>query len=269
MTRAQTHDASIDTQRRLSEFFEQVARAPERALLLDYDGTLAPFQPDTSRATPYRDVPAGLERIRNATDTRLVIVTGRRAYDAARLLALKRIEVWGCHGMERLRPDGTYEMPEISDTLRQTIAKADDLLSLHGLSDLLEHKPAGTAIHWRGREAISAEVRQKVQLVWADLPNKDGLRLDAFDGGMEIRVAATNKGDVVRRIVAEMDRGAAIAYLGDDRTDEDAFRALESRGLRVLVRNEFRETAADVWIRPPAGVLDFLAAWAAACGGAS
>ena len=269
MSLAQTYSASVDTQRALSSFFEQLASAPERALLLDYDGTLAQFRPDADRAIPYHGVPALLDRIRNTTDTRLVIVTGRRAHDAVRLLGLQRIEVWGCHGTERLRADGTHEMPDVDDRLLQTIAEADELLNLHGLSDLLEHKPAGTAIHWRGREAIAPEVRQKVQLVWAGLPNKDGLRLETFDGGMEIRVAGTDKGDVVRTILSEMGPDPAVAYLGDDRTDEDAFLALQGHGLRVLVRSEFRETSADVWIRPPEGLLAFLADWNAACGGAS
>jgi trehalose-phosphatase len=210
-----------------------------------------------------------LDRIRKITDTRLVIVTGRRSHDAARLLGLKHIEVWGCHGLERLRADGTFEMSAIDEHLLHTISEADELLTSQGLSELLEHKPAGTAVHWRGRESIAAEVRQKVHTAWASLKNRHGLCLEDFDGGMEIRVAATNKGDVVRAILSEMTRDSVIAYLGDDRTDEDAFVALDGRGLGVLVRTEFRETEADVWLRPPEGVLTFLTAWLAACGGAS
>ncbi len=179
MTNAQTYnpETSVDVQRRLSEFFGKLSRAPERALLLDYDGTLARFCTDADRATPYREVPPLLDRIRKHSSTRLAIVTGRRAYDASRLLGLKHIEVWGCHGLERLHPNGTYEMPGIDDRLLETISEADRLLTAEGLSDMLEHKPAGTAIHWRGREAIAAEILQKVQNVWARLPNKDGLRL--------------------------------------------------------------------------------------------
>jgi len=271
MAHAQTYSTSYlaAVQRQLCGFFDRLVGAPERGLLLDYDGTLAEFRPDAEKATPYREIPALLDRIRRHTDTRLAIVTGRRAYEAARLLGLKHVEVWGCHGLERLRADGTYEMPGIDTHMLNTISEADELLAEEGLSGLLEHKPAGTAVHWRGREAISAEVRQKVQSVWTRLQNKDGLRLDAFDGGMEIRVGATNKGDAVRTILSEMDHDAVVAYLGDDRTDEDAFLALEGRGLRVLVRTEFRETAADVWIRPPDGLVAFLADWSSACGGAS
>jgi trehalose 6-phosphate phosphatase len=269
MTHTLAHDQAFETPRRLSDFFGQLSRASQRALLLDYDGTLARFRADAENATPYREVPALLGLIRKSMDTRLVIVTGRRANDAARLLGLKRLEIWGCHGLERLRADGSCEMSELDDRVLQGVADAEELLTQEGLSDMLEHKPAGTAVHWRGREVMATEIRQKVQKVWDRLSNKDGLSLESFDGGMEIRVATINKGDVVRAILSEMRSDAAIAYLGDDRTDEDAFLALHGRGLSVLVRNEYRETAADAWIRPPAGVLDFLAAWAAACGGAS
>jgi trehalose 6-phosphate phosphatase len=53
----------------------------------------------------------------------------------------------------------------------------------------------------------------------------------------------------------------AVAYLGDDRTDEDAFMALRGRGLAVLVRPDLRATAAEVWIRPPDELLLFLQRW--------
>jgi trehalose 6-phosphate phosphatase len=271
MTNAQVYnpETSVDVQRRLSEFFGKLSRAQERALLLDYDGTLARFCVDADRATPYLEVPPLLDRIRKHTGTRLVIVTGRRACDAARLLGIDRVEVWGCHGLERLHPNGKYEMPGVDDRLVKTIAEADRLLTVEGLADLLEHKPAGIAIHWRGREAVSDEVRNKVQSVWESLRNKVGLRLEPFDGGLEIRVVTANKGDVVRTMLSELGPDPAVAYLGDDRTDEDAFVAIEGHGLSVLVRSEFRATAAEVWIRPPEGLVAFLTDWNAACGGAS
>ena len=72
-----------------------------------------------------------------------------------------------------------------------------------------------------------------------------------FDGGLEIRVAGPGKGDAVRAILKEAGPGAAVAYLGDDQTDEDAFHALKGIGLTVLVRPQSRPTAADVWLQPP------------------
>lgn len=96
------------------------------------------------------------------------------------------------------------------------------------------------------------------------LVEKGGLELLEFDGGVELRVSGRNKGSVVREVLAEEPTDAAVAYLGDDWTDEDAFRALRGRGLGVLVRDELRPTAAELWIRPPHQLVEFLDRWRAA-----
>ena len=62
-------------------------------------------------------------------------------------------------------------------------------------------------------------------------------------------------------ILEEMGGSGAVAYLGDDRTDEDAFEAIAGKGLGVLVRPERRPTAAEVWLKPPGELLDFLDQW--------
>lgn len=86
-----------------------------------------------------------------------------------------------------------------------------------------------------------------------------------FDGGIEITIGARDKGDAVRTILSEIGTDSAVAYLGDDTTDEAAFAALKGRGLNVLVRDEYRRTLADVWIRPPDEVAAFLSSWVSAC----
>jgi len=55
-----------------------------------------------------------------------------------------------------------------------------------------------------------------------------------------------------------------VAFLGDDLSDESAFRAVQRagrRGLSVLVRREWRDTAAEVWLRPPTELKEFLLRW--------
>ena len=78
---------------------------------------------------------------------------------------------------------------------------------------------------------------------------------------MELRVPGRNKGHAVKTILRETEKGALVTYLGDDITDEDAFKALKGKGLSVLVREEFRPTTADVWLKPPEGLLEFLSRW--------
>jgi len=92
------------------------------------------------------------------------------------------------------------------------------------------------------------------------------LTLRSFDGGLELRVPGRDKGSAVREVLAEEGVEAAAAYLGDDLTDEDAFRALQGKGLAALVRPESRPTAADIWLQAPDELILFLDRWLAAAG---
>ena len=69
------------------------------------------------------------------------------------------------------------------------------------------------------------------------------------------------KSDEGKRKIAQAGNVPAVAYLGDDLTDEDAFRAIKGVGLGGLVRAEFRPTAADIWLLPPEELIDFLRQW--------
>jgi trehalose-phosphatase len=167
--------------------------------------------------------------------------------------------------MERLHANGTYELATIDPQVHQRIREINELLAKAGLSEMLEFKPTGTAVHWRGMLS-SADVANMVRKVWL-MSSQQGLNLIRFDGGLEIRAAGKNKGDIVRSVLGEMGKKAAIAYLGDDQTDEDAFAALQGFGLGVLVQSQYRPTVADVWVRPPEDVIAFLQDWISACGG--
>lgn len=249
----------------ITAFFSRLSRARARALLLDYDGTLAPFNCDPRQAYPYPEIRETLHRIQRETDTRLVIVTGRHASDIPRLLKLTGIEVWGCHGVERLRADGSSEIARIEPRLLAAIETASQLIACEGFFNLAERKTASIAIHWRGKEHISENILRRMRHIWSMVPDRADLRLTPFDGGIEIRVANRDKGDAVRAILRDMGPDVAMAYLGDDITDEDAFGALTRRGLNVLVRERSRPTLADAWIKPPENLLKFLRGWISAC----
>jgi trehalose 6-phosphate phosphatase len=132
-----------------------------------------------------------------------------------------------------------------------------------GLDHAVEHKPAGIALHWRGlAPKMVAALREEIGQAWSPIVLRHGLKVVPFDGGLELRVPGRDKGTAVQTLLAELGSGTALAYLGDDLTDEDAFRAVGAEGLRVLVREEPRPTAADLWIRPPDDLLRFLLRWA-------
>jgi trehalose 6-phosphate phosphatase len=248
-------------------FFARLREASRRLLLLDYDGTLAPFTPDRMRAFPYRDIPELISKIM-AANTRVVLISGRSARE---LLFLSGIhpqpEIWGSHGAERLFANGRYEVDAPGVQHRLALQAARRAFVGNGLRDRIETKPGSIAVHWRGlapadQRATEIEVRHIAE----PLVQEHGLELLSFDGGLELRAPGKNKGDAVLTILAEAGRNVAAAYLGDDRTDENAFRAIKGRGLSVLVRSELRPTIADAWLRPPEELLHFLRDWLQACG---
>jgi len=251
----------------LRPFFDDLSRSPQSALLVDYDGTLAAFQLERDRAFPYSGVSILLTEILNAGHTRVVVITGRPAQEVVPLLGIEpHPEIWGADGLQRLRTDGPCELPHLDEPATQALAQADTWLDEVGLHSLAEHKPGGLAVHWRGLPpGKQDDIREIVSRRWLPVANSACMALQEFEGGLEMSMPDGNKGDAVRTILNELSRETSVAYLGDDETDEDAFNAVADRGLRVLVRPEWRDTGADIWIKPPAELLMFLCEWLAAC----
>jgi trehalose 6-phosphate phosphatase len=248
---------------RFKSFLETVARATEAALLVDYDGTLAPFSIERDQASPYPGIALALQEIARHGRTRLAVISGR---DASEVLALLNIhpppEVWGLHGLQRLKTDGSIELQRLDPRTREGLADAERWLDYQQLRGNAEFKTGSVAMHWRGLTEDSAEdIRARVMLGWRLITKYAGLDLLEFDGGVEIRAGQCDKGDAVRTFLNEIDAETPVAYLGDDSTDEAAFRAINGRGISVLVRSTWRRTAAQLWLKPPEELLEFLGLW--------
>lgn len=251
-----------ESKARLEMFFARLAEAQQSALLLDYDGTLAPFRVDASKARPWAGIEPLLDAIGDCEGARIVFITGRPAHSAARLLKLEcKPEIWGLHGAEHLMPDGTLERTPQDEPAMEAIEDARKAVEEAELGFRVEHKPNSVGVHWRGRTFESSQHAQEQALrLMERYTHVPTVKLLKFDGGLELR-AGNHKGDAVKAIRTELPRGAAIAYLGDDTTDEDAFKALGDQGLSVLVRKAWRPTAAQVWMRPPEELRRFLKQW--------
>jgi len=253
----------------LERFFARFASAPSRVLFADFDGTLAPFQVRPERARPYPGVVESLDRIMAQGATRVVMVSGRPAEELARLLPLRRLpEIWGAHGWQRLLPAGDLLEANPPAATRAQLDEAERLARrLAELGARVERKPASVAVHWRGLPVISsARLRDALATDWKPLAESATLQALPFDGGLELRARGIDKRHAVHTVLEEA-RGAVSAFLGDDLTDEDAFAAMRTRGLSVLVRPDVRHTGADVWLRPPAELVAFLKDWQRHCGG--
>ena len=244
-----------------SESLAQVGRGSS-LLMLDYDGTLAPFHDDRMQALPWPGVAERLDRLSKIPSVHLALVTGRSARELASLLPLQHpVEIWGSHGREHLTSDGVYTSSTLAPAQQAVLDQLEKSLKEAGFGAQMERKVASLAAHWRGLPLDAAEkIERTVRDAYLPSGGRTGLQLLVFDGGVEVRSDSINKGDAALHMVTRFPTATA-AYLGDDTTDEDAFAVLRGRALTLLVRPEPRPSQASHWLKPPEDLLTFLDAW--------
>ncbi|MEE4310598.1 MAG: trehalose-phosphatase [candidate division KSB1 bacterium] len=248
---------------KIEALYKDLAGAQHSVLMLDYDGTLAPFRKQRDQAFPYNGVRDILSRIIQTKCSRVVIISGRWTEDLIPLLGLDVLpEIWGSHGIERRMPNGQLTVMEMPEVSLKGLAEAEEWIETNLLSAYSEKKPGCLALHWRGqKESLIHDLRDRVTAAWRPVAEEHNLLLHSFDGGIELRVPGLDKGHAVKTILNEVDSTTPCAYLGDDLTDEDAFKQIRGRGTGILVRKEYRPSAAEVWIKPPEELLTFLKNW--------
>lgn len=199
------------------------------AVMLDIDGTLAPIAPrpeDARIPDSTRDV---LQRLVNLPRTQVALVTGRSADDARRM-AVPGVWIVGNHGLELQAPDGDTVADPDAAPYENAIASAANALAslqeeLHGV--ILENKHWGLGIHFR---LAAPEAIERIRTRVADVAADTGLRVTEGRKIFELRPPVrVDKGTAtiafLERIGALLPDASAF-FAGDDRTDEDAFRAL-------------------------------------------
>jgi trehalose 6-phosphate phosphatase len=230
------------------------ALAARRPVLVasDYDGVLARLRDVPSEAVPEPGVAEVLGRLGTAPEVTVALVSGRGVADLQSTSGLTGPLRWiGSHGAEFDGPL-TGELAARRDDLAARLAPL--VAATPGAH--LEVKPASVAVHVRtvsDRQAAAALLEDARALADSSLTMKPGKDV------LELAVTDADKGSAVRRLAAEV--GArAVVYLGDDVTDEDAFRALGADDVTIKVGDG--ATAAVHRVPDPAGavaVLDALA----------
>jgi len=232
-------------------------------LMLDFDGTIAPFVTERDKAAVRPDCKKLIDQIMNSGKTKVVIVTGRTIEDILPLINLETVpEIWGSHGWERREMDGSYYLWPAQDSHTSSLHLIMDLIADRGMEKFREDKPRSTALHWRGLPK-SEESRLKLLAAVEIKLNCDkyGLEFREFDGGAEARIPGRNKGDVVTSLIQEEGDGCFYAYLGDDSTDEDAFDAIAGHGMGILVGENIKPTKAEYNLDSNDGLEGFLNTW--------
>ncbi|MFV0422112.1 trehalose-phosphatase [Oleidesulfovibrio sp.] len=254
------------------EFWHQIAAAPGLLLMFDYDGTLAPFTTERDKAWPYAGVREALRTLVSLPDIHVAIVTGRTCAEIPSLLGLDAdVEIWGCHGGERKSAGGSCHKADLSPDLTALIESAYNKAAALIAPENIERKPFSVAVHVRSlQESRRKATLQAVCSAWASLPGYLTAELLPFACGLELRVAGYSKARAVTALLQEHPQAAAF-YVGDDKTDEDAFSALIPflqqgvPGAAVLAAVKPDVESAAQWIlSPPQELLEFLAFLAAA-----
>jgi trehalose 6-phosphate phosphatase len=244
----------------LEELRQRLRDRDRVALFLDLDGTLASITPtpDMTRIRP--QTRAALRSLVEDPRYHVTIVSGRGLLDLRNIVKLPGITLAGNHGLEiegrglqflhSGATDGISRIAQLCDELRLR------LRSVQGA--LVEAKGLTASVHYRLVAPGEVDgLRAMVQDAVA--PFRDRICLTQGKLVLELRPAvAWNKGTAVQWILRETghDQAAAI-YIGDDRTDEDAFVALPA-GITINVGTKFGLTAARYFVKSPAEVHAFI-----------
>lgn len=201
-------------------------------VMLDVDGTLAPIAPTPAEAAVPERTRRAVEMLAHRPGVRVALVSGRAADDARRMVPVAGLWVLGNHGMERLDPDGLRQVaaavaPYEPKVARASAALRDATARVPGV--LVEDKRQTLSVHYRlaARREVPA-LRALVEHVAA----VEGLRVTEGKEILELRPPVpVHKGTAIVALARELgarDGRDALLYVGDDRTDEDAFELLRA-----------------------------------------
>lgn len=250
--------SALDRTGRLRERLED--RSP--AVFLDYDGTLTPIVPDPAEARLPEATRRTLRRLARACP--VAVLSGRDLPDVRSLVGLSGLHYAGSHGFDIRGPGGlreeraTEHLPALEEATEALAAAASDVPGAR-----VERKRFAVAIHWRATPADDVPaLEERVRDVAGGHP---GLEVTGGKKIFELRPAVDwDKGRALQRLMEVLGldpRRTCPIYVGDDVTDEDAFRFVRGAGgLAVVVRGEDddRETRAELALEDPDAVRAFL-----------
>lgn len=244
----------------LSEIDERVSRARHLLVGLDYDGTLTPIvdEPAAARLAPaMRQALGALVQRRDVT---VAVISGRAHADLQNLVALPGVVYASNHGMEIHGPGITYLEPvakEASERLCVLANRiADQVRDIRGA--FVENKGLTLSVHYRQVAPVDTERVGRIVRAAVE-PVRSAFQITLGDKVHEVRpITHWNKGAAINWINRQIGApDALVIYIGDDATDEDAFRVLADNAVTIRVGDR-AETAAQFLLPDPATVLRFL-----------
>jgi len=230
------------------------------AVFLDYDGTLTPIVDDPKNATLPAETKAILRHL--AEFVSVAIVSGRDLSDVKHMVGLNEIIYAGSHGFDIAGPEGTSH-EEVGQDYLPALDRAEERLiqltsNIQGAR--IERKRFAIAIHFRQMDdSLIDDLESHVDAVVLQEPGlkkSQGKKIFELSPNME-----WDKGKAIQlllRLLFVDTSDAVPIYIGDDTTDEDAFRALQGHGITIVVSDEERMSEAEYSLKNTDEVREFL-----------
>jgi alpha,alpha-trehalase len=231
------------------------------AIFLDYDGTLTPIVKDPAAARLSEKTRRTIKRL--AEHLFVAVISGRALGDIRRIVGIEDLVYAGSHGFEVSSGGGYFKDKDLE---RKYLTALDDAERELGdfVADLkgvkIERKPFALTIHYRAAASQAvARLKEKIDGI-AD--HYDELKKIAGKKIFELLPAVDwDKGKALQALLEHfhIDNSTVVPiYIGDDTTDENAFRSIVGKGIGILVSDRERSTAASFRLRDPGEVTDFL-----------
>ncbi len=237
------------------------AKGKRLALFLDYDGTLTPIVDRPELAIMSQEMRATVKAL--SDHCTVAIISGRDRLDVERLVNLDSLFYAGSHGFDIVGPQGWQVKHEPGAQYIPSIERAEKALreALSGVKGtIIERKKYSVAVHYR--LDADKDLKTVQEAVNAMLSHTSELR--KMEGKKIYDLQPTidwDKGKAVLWLLQALDlhKTAVLPlYVGDDITDEDAFRALKDFGIGIVVGDDARRTIACYALKTPDEVQDFL-----------
>ncbi|MBI0583286.1 MAG: trehalose-phosphatase [Methanomassiliicoccus sp.] len=230
-------------------------------VFLDYDGTMTPIVARPDLATLSDDMRTTLRQL--ARECQVVVVSGRDLNNVMRLVGLDDLGYAGSHGFEMVGPLGSFSESERGLPFLKALDAAEEQLraGAAGIEGaLVDRKRFALALHYR---MVGKEEVPKLEALFDEVAGQHpDLRPSGGKMVFELRPNADwDKGKAVLAMIERLhlDPTQVVPlYIGDDLTDEDAFRAINDRGITIMVSDRPRETAARYFLTDVPEVQVFL-----------
>jgi trehalose-phosphatase len=215
-------------------------------LFLDYDGTLTPIVEKPEKANICLRTKELLERLSECSDCKVAIISGRSLKDIKNKVGIKNIIYSGNYGLQiegrRIKFEATTSQryKNILEQIKKELTKK--LSPIKGI--LIEDKGLSLSLHYR---LVNKKQVPFVKTAFHEvtIPHlvRNKIKVKAGKKVLEVRPAVEwDKGKIALWLLARqqaklVNKKIIPIYIGDDSTDEDAFKALKNKGLIIFVGN--------------------------------